>query len=123
MLPLTSVSPREAYLERRVKELEAENKWLRLKNPPNRYSVLDEPETLEVPLITTSVNLPVIGGADVRSEHDGLHVVLHEVRRGEGFRLAYCISWGEIESARDRAGLLQFLHERALRQIAQTFFV
>lgn len=124
MLPLITVSPREAYLEQRVSELEAEVSYLRAKKPYSQYSVMDEPETIAMPSLTgSSIRLPVVARSEVTNSYDGLHVMVKEVGQlPKCFALNYCISWAEIESARDRAGLIQFLHERTLKDISRMYF-
>lgn len=124
MLPLTVVSPREAYLERRVQELEAENNYLRTREPLNRFSVLEEPKTIAMaPVKGDTVTLAIAGYAEVLKDHGGVHVLIQELgREKDRFALQYAISWPEIREARDRAGLMQYLNERALRWISEAYF-
>lgn len=124
MLPLTVVSPREAYLERRVQELEAENNYLRTRDPLPRYTVLEDPQTIAMSAIKGDrVTLAIAGQAEVLKDHGGVHVLIQDTSRApDRFALQYAISWEELKSARDRAGLMQFLNERALRWISDAYF-
>lgn len=125
MLPLTSVSPREAYLERRVLDLEMENKYLRSRVDLPRYSILAPAEIIAQPIMQQSIHLSCVGMAEVERQAGpfGYHVLVREMGRGGPmFKLGYFVSDEALEDTRDRATLMHYLNERALEQIAPAFF-
>jgi len=115
---IRGISPREAWLERRVSELEQQVKYI---GSIPRFSMCEPPETLAVHKLDHTLN--IASTVELKSEGLGLHVLASETRR-DGVSVGYYLDRISLEnmSTAARADVMYMMHEKVLFDLGRKFW-